>query len=730
MRPVRIVLLLTLFVAASASAQSTIVSVTPDNFNVGSGAHTMRITLSVWDRTMQAVAHFSGPAGNFQVMPSASTTDFYLDFAVPGQIINTIGEHHVQLALTWPGGQTGWTQARPFYVLDNGRSLELRLPGDITLEALGAAGRVVTYQASAVYRDGSQASVSCTPPSGSTFPLGTTVVTCTASDGGGSQSGTFRVNIIDTTPPALALPGNISATAPDTSGVVVTFNATASDVVDGPRPVTCAPASGAKFPIGTTAVQCSAADTRGNTANGAFNVTVTLAAGTPALNVPDDMSVEATGPSGAAVSFTVSGQMSGDDHNGRPLSGITCNPPSGSTFPLGTTVVQCSGYDAPTNQYAYGSFRITVVDTLPPVLDIPSSLSVTATSDAGAIVTWPASATDLVDGSVAITCNPPSGSTFAIGTTGVNCSAGDSRGNSANGGFAVTVNPRGALPQLRLPADMTVEATGPGGAIVTFDARTSEDDANGRPNGTATCTPPSGSLFPLGETTVQCTAPGSAPGSFRITVVDTTAPALALPGDIHTTTTVGSGATVTYSAGANDAVSGNIAVTCNPPSGSTFAVGTTIVHCSAADAAGNTANGSFNVVVTFNDPGDTQAPVIVSITATPDTLQPPNHKMVDVTITVEATDDTDPAPYSRVFAVTVNETSDGSDWLFTGDLTLQLRATRSGQSQERIYRVFVETFDASGNRTVGSVTVHVPHDNSGATTPPQPSSGKRRATRR
>ena len=57
------------------------------------------------------------------------------------------------------------------------------------------------------------------------------------------------------------------------------------------------------------------------------------------------------------------------------------------------------------------------------------------------------------------------------------------------------------------------------------------------------------------------------------------------------------GAEVTYSATANDEVDGNVSVNCTPASGSTFALGETTVECSATDAAGNKATGSFTVKV-------------------------------------------------------------------------------------------------------------------------------------
>jgi hypothetical protein len=58
------------------------------------------------------------------------------------------------------------------------------------------------------------------------------------------------------------------------AGTVVNFSATATDISPANPTVTCAPASGSTFPLGTTPVNCSATDEAGNTANGSFSVTV------------------------------------------------------------------------------------------------------------------------------------------------------------------------------------------------------------------------------------------------------------------------------------------------------------------------------------------------------------------------------------------------------------------------------------------------------------------------
>jgi len=80
---------------------------------------------------------------------------------------------------------------------------------------------------------------------------------------------------------------------------------------------------------------------------------------------------------------------------------------------------------------------------------------------------------------------------------------------------------------------------------------------------------------------------------------DTTPPVLSLPSDITAQATGPSGAVVTFSATAEDAVDGVVPVVCIPASGSTFPLGTTKVDCSATDTSGNKATGSFKVTVNY-----------------------------------------------------------------------------------------------------------------------------------
>ena len=251
----------------------------------------------------------------------------------------------------------------------------------------------------------------------------------------------------------------------------------------------------------------------------------------------------------------------------------------------------------------------------------------------------------------------------------------------------------------------------------------------------AGCDHPSGSLFPIGTTSVACSATdnalNTASGGFLVIVTeDVTPPVLSLPADITAEATGPNGAVVTYTATANDNLDGPVPVTCVPPSGSTFPLGTTTVQCSATDAHGNIATGSFTITVR-----DTTPPTVVSITASPNNFWPPDHKMNNVTVTVIATDLVDPAPISHIVSVSSNQADDSNgdgatspDWIITGMLTLQLRAERDSGG-DRVYTITVATTDASGNTTLSTVTVTVSQTSHGNAVVTAPANNRGRAIR-
>jgi DNA/RNA endonuclease G (NUC1) len=109
---------------------------------------------------------------------------------------------------------------------------------------------------------------------------------------------------------------------------------------------------------------------------------------------------------------------------------------------------------------------------------------------------------------------------------------------------------------------------------------------------------------------------------------------------------------------------------------------------------------------------DTTAPTIGGVTATPGTLGPPNHRMIDVFVSYTASDFSG-APVCTV-SVSSNEAINGNgdgntsiDWQVIDPHHVQLRAERAGGGGGRIYTVTVSCSDAAGNTSgaVGTVTV-------------------------
>lgn len=152
----------------------------------------------------------------------------------------------------------------------------------------------------------------------------------------------------------------------------------------------------------------------------------------PIVTVPADMIVEAQNFTGASVSYTASAT----DYRGRPIP-VSCTPASGTLFGFGTTTVICTARDS--GETTTKRFHVTVADRTPPTITVPSKKRVSTRKRKGAVVKYAASASDIVDGAVAVSCSPASGALFRAGTTRVNCSARDARGNSALAPFDVTV---------------------------------------------------------------------------------------------------------------------------------------------------------------------------------------------------------------------------------------------------------------------------------------------------
>jgi hypothetical protein len=147
-------------------------------------------------------------------------------------------------------------------------------PGNITAEATSLSGAAVSFSISGT-DNCTVSSVVANPASGSTFSIGVTTVTVTATDGAGNTNAcTFTVTVQDTTAPGISCPANQVIACTATNGAIATYSAGATDAVDPSPTVIVTPPSGSLFPVGTNAVLVTAYDFFGNTNTCTFNVVV------------------------------------------------------------------------------------------------------------------------------------------------------------------------------------------------------------------------------------------------------------------------------------------------------------------------------------------------------------------------------------------------------------------------------------------------------------------------
>ena len=149
------------------------------------------------------------------------------------------------------------------------------------------------------------------------------------------------------------------------------------------------------------------------------------------------------------------------------------------------------------------------------------------------------------------------------------------------------------LASISVPAAITVEAESVKGANVSFALSG---------NGSFACDTASGSLFPIGATTVSCSAvlgSSSATGTFTVTVTDPAVVTLDTPKSVTVAQTKKNRATrVRFDVAGNDSLDGALHVSCNHASGSAFKVGSTLVTCTATNSRGKVVSATFTVVVT------------------------------------------------------------------------------------------------------------------------------------
>lgn len=287
------------------------------------------------------------------------------------------------------------------------------------------------------------ASVSNNAPA--SFPVGTTTVVWTVTDGNGNTATANQlVTVLDlvnptiTAPSAVTVNANASCSATGVSlGTPITAdNCSVLSVTNN------APTS---YPIGTTVVTWTVTDVNGNSASASQNVVV-VDVQNPTITAP------------AAVNATTNNSCMALNLNlGNPITSDNCSVASVSNnaptaFNVGTTVVTWTVTDGSGN-IATATQNVVITDVEDPIIVAPANI--TASSTSGCVATGLAlgNATAFDNCTIAnVTNNAPA--SFSVGTTIVVWTATDASGNTATANQTVVVEDN-INPLITAPADIT-----------------------------------------------------------------------------------------------------------------------------------------------------------------------------------------------------------------------------------------------------------------------------------
>ncbi|HEY3028293.1 MAG TPA: DNA/RNA non-specific endonuclease, partial [Pyrinomonadaceae bacterium] len=309
--------------------------------------------------------------------------------------------------------------------------------------------------------------------------------TWTGTDASGNSSSCAQtITVVDTTPPVITCPADVTvscaastdpsalgmATATDNcSGVTVTFTDTVTP--------------GSSIADFTITRHWVATDGCGNSSSCDQVITVRDTT-PPTITCPADATVSCDASSDPSATGTATAT---DNCSTATVSYSDVTTPGSSagnyTITRTWTATDASGNSSSCTQ------TITVRDTTAPTISCPANIvTVTDPGQCSAVVNFTPTATDNCS-DVTIVSNPPSGSVFPKGTTTVTSTATDAAGNSSSCSFTVTVNDT-EKPIITCPANI-VTSNDPGqcSAVVNYTV-TATDNC---PGVTVVSSPPSGS---------------------------------------------------------------------------------------------------------------------------------------------------------------------------------------------------------------------------------------------
>ncbi|MDD3875529.1 MAG: HYR domain-containing protein, partial [Bacteroidales bacterium] len=427
------------------------------------------------------------------------------------------------------------------------------------------------------------------------YPIGTTVVTWTVTDGSGhSVSCNQTVTVVDIENPTISCPSIVTVHTDPNMCSASNVNLGIPSVDDNCSIISVTNNAPAVFPLGVTIVTWVVTDGAGNTASCQQAVKI-VDYQLPSIICPPNLTISTDANICSASNVNLGSPAVSDNCS---IVNISNNAPS--IFPIGTTIVKWTVTDGAGNTASCVQI-VTVVDNVNPSIICPANVTV-YTDNASCSATNVTLGTPSVNDNctiVSITNNAPS--IFPIGTTIVTWTVTDGAGNTATCNQTVTVEDN-ENPSIICPPDVTV--------IPDAGICSASNVILGTPSVDDNCTIVSitnnaPSIFPIGTTIVTWTvtdgAGNTATCNQTVTVEDNENPSIICPPDVTVTPDAGicSASNVTLG---TPSVYDNctiVSVTNNAPL--IFPIGTTIVTWTVTDGAGNTATCNQTVTVEDNE---------------------------------------------------------------------------------------------------------------------------------
>eukprot|EP00048_Salpingoeca_helianthica_P005614 m.89588 g.89588 ORF g.89588 m.89588 type:complete len:1841 (-) comp13665_c1_seq2:33-5555(-) len=466
------------------------------------------------------------------------------------------------------------------------------------------------FQATAEDNTDDSPAVRCDHDEEHEFLLGTTMVTCTATDAeGNSNKCTFPVVVTDFEKPQITCPDDLEvSTDPDSAMSTVSWTVpSVSDNSEGIVTLWSSRESGDRFLLGRTPILYTATDAYGNFEECVFRVDVRDRQ-PPAITCPADITV--TTDPGLASGTAYWNLPAVTDNSGMIVTRSGTHN-SGDSFHIGATSVTYTARDDAGNENKC-TFVVTVIDDEIPQMICPADVTVTVdhNSDGGtAYFTMPV-LYDNSDSVVTVSCDHNSGdSSYKIGQTMVVCTAHDTAGNKDICSFVVTVVDNEPPVLTCPPAVVVYTELNLNSAIASWDLPVRTDNSKGVVQLDVSIAP--GSRFPLGVTAVKYV--GEDPSrnkntcEFSVTVIDKQIPNIFCPADLTVSTDprAATAAVVWALPVTWDNSLGPVVIEGTHQPGNRFAIGKTAVRYTAVDSTGNTNFCVFQITVV-----DVEAPTI------------------------------------------------------------------------------------------------------------------------